>query len=152
MFFLLILKMRFILVFLLLISGLVNAQDRTVKVLEERGDYFKKVKLNVSRNTFYTNLDPSFLATSLSVELPEGADHARALIFLGTGQSLSLKQDAHFSEDTATRSGFQSELMIAPSPFRYFSFFSGDLEGPVFFKLLYAKPLREAASLLKKKH
>lgn len=142
--------MRFILVFLLLISGLVNAQDRAVKIIEERGDYFKKVKLNVSKNTFYTNLDPSFLATSLSVEFPERADYARALIFLGTGQSLSLKQETHFSEDTI-HSGFQSELMIAPAPFNYFSFFSGDLEGPVFFKLLYAKPLREAASLLKKK-
>lgn len=140
-------------IFLLLFSVVVlQAQDRSVQTIEQRGDYFKLVKLKVRKNTFYTNLDPGFTATSVSVETPADLNPLRALLYLGSSAKYALSEETHMENDTVRNEElFHSQLIIAPEPFRYFSFFSGDLEGPVFFKLLYAKPLGRPASALKKK-
>ena len=79
-------------------------------------------------NHIYTNIDPDFSYTSLTVQLMDTLAGTHAYVFLGEREKFELS--------------FQNKLSIplkASKPTRYLSFFSGLYEGKGQFIFQYSK-------------
>jgi hypothetical protein len=55
--------------FTLLISITAYAQEGPITAIKENGKHFKAIEFTVKKNTFYTQIIPQFLSTSLTVEV-----------------------------------------------------------------------------------
>lgn len=145
----------YLLSFFLLSTG-TFAQEGTITTLEEKGAYYKAVEFVVKKHTLYTEINPDFTASSLTFEAPINIDLSKSYVLLGGLQKFILHKDDHNTqalEDKALRNANQaSELYIATQPFRFFSFYSGELEGTIRVNLMYAKPMKlEKGASVKKK-
>jgi hypothetical protein len=138
----------------ILISFISFAQESKITTIEQRGNYLKSIEFVVKKNTFYTNIDPNFTATSLTFETTADHDIEKSYVLLGGQEKFELKKDEHTSgeDNTAERENINSsELFISSKPFTFFSFYSGDMEGKIKVNLIYAKPVKQKASSSKKK-
>ncbi len=109
----------------------------------------KTLEMMVKKNTLYTSLDPNFTHTGLVVEINKNMNGLdKSYVFFGESDKRFLKVDVHNEENENQQ---QSELIISNKPSKIFSFFSGELEGKVIFKLIFAKPLKNSQIFNKKK-
>ncbi len=142
--------MKYIFVLVSIFAGSSTfAQDGTLKAISAKGSILKVVEMVVKRNTLYTSLDPDFLHTSLVLQLGQINQNMKgSYLFFGESDKRYFKTGEHSPNDESIIS---SELVIARKPSTTFSFFSGNLEGKVIFKLIYAKPLKNSGKPDKKK-
>ncbi len=141
--------MKNILFFLTLLTCFTAyAQEGPIATIKENGKHFKSIEFTVKKNTFYTQIIPQFLGTSLTVETKNDQSFEGAYILLGGTERFNLNKDDENSanlQDIAERGSNQSSsLLISKSPFEFFSFYSGKLEGTIRINLLYAKPLKKS--------
>ncbi len=107
-----------------------TAQDGNVKLISKKRKILRVIELDVKKNSIYTNIDPQFIYTSLSVELMDSINPVNAYLFLGDTEKVNIS----FKEGTTL-----STLLLAAKPLHYLSFFSGNYEGKVRFRLVYKK-------------
>lgn len=147
-------KSLFTLLFILF-SFYVNAQEGPISTLQENGKHYKAIEFNVKKNTFYTQIIPNFLGSSLTIETDVLNNFDGAYILLGGVEKFFIKKDEEQTENIrqqAERSSNQSTgLFIAKAPFEFFSFYSGNLDGKIRINILYAAPLKKTFSKDKKK-
>ncbi len=124
------------------------AQEGPISTIKENGKHFKSIEFNVKKNTFYTQIIPQFLGTSLTVEVKNDQSFEGAYILLGGTEKFILNKDDENTsnlQEIAERGYNQSSsLLISKSSFQFFSFYSGKLEGTIRINLLYAKPLKKS--------
>ena len=131
---------------------IVLGQEGVLKFMEQRGEFFKSFSLKVKKNILYANLDPTFTASSISISYrPDSAPNG-SYLFLGESDKQFLKADADAQTDeNKTDSLYSSQLLIGKKIFNIFSLYSGNLEGTIIVKLLYAPPLGPIKTLGKVK-
>lgn len=141
--------------FLVFLSFSARAQEGSIVTIKENGKHFKAIEFTVKKNTFYTQIIPQFLSSSLSIEIDATKSFFGSYILLGgTEKHLLMKDDENTEnvQQDAERGGNQSsKLLIAKTPFEFFSFYSGNLEGSIRINLLYAAPLKSSYLKDKKK-
>lgn len=124
------------LLFLLTCSTCSFAQDGILNLIEKKGHRSRVVEMLVRKNSIYTNLDPEFKATGVSIQLLDSLKPHNAYLFLGEQEKFVIRiKDRQEQGDSIQ----VSELMLASQPFRYLSFFSGRYEGTIRFLLQYDK-------------
>jgi hypothetical protein len=134
--------------FTLLISITAYAQEGPITAIKENGKHFKAIEFTVKKNTFYTQIIPQFLSTSLTVEVNTNQNFNGSYLLLGGTEKHELNKDDENTENvqqTAERSTNQSSsLLISNNPFQFFSFYSDKLEGTIRINLMYAAPLKKS--------
>ncbi len=134
--------------FTLLTCFTAYAQEGPVSTIKENGKHFKAIEFTVKKNTFYTQIIPQFLSTSLTVEVNTNQNFNGSYLLLGGTEKHELNKDNENTENvqqTADRGAKQSSrLLISNNPFQFFSFYSGNLEGSIRINLLYAAPLKKS--------
>jgi hypothetical protein len=122
------------------------AQEGPISTIKESGKHYKAIEFNVKKNTFYTQIIPQFLGTSLSIEVNNDQSFEGAYILLGGTEKFNISKNEENTavlQGIANRSSNQSStLFVSKSPFEFFSFYSGKLEGTIRINILYAKPLK----------
>ncbi len=124
------------------------AQESNISVVKENGKHYKSIEFRIKKNTFYTQIVPKFLASSMSIESNNVNSFSNAYILLGGTERFDLVVDQEQTDaiqEIAERKQNQSSgLYIAEKPFEFFSFYSGELEGFVRIHLLYASPMKNS--------
>lgn len=131
------------------------AQEGKINTLKTNGKHFKAIEFNVKKNTFYAEIIPQFKGSSLTIEVDNQQDLNGSYILLGGTEKFIITKDAEQSEaiaQIAERANKQSSgLYLSSSPFEFFSFYSGNLEGTIRVNILYAAPFKNAFLKDKKK-
>jgi hypothetical protein len=124
------------------------AQEGPVSTIKENGKHFKAIEFTVKKNTFYTQIIPQFLSTSLTVEINTNQNFNGSYVLLGGTEKYELNKDDENTEnvqqDAERGSNQSSKLLISKTPFQFFSFYTGNLEGTIRINLLYAAPLKKS--------
>lgn len=128
---------KVIIVCIFTFAGFLAKGQSQLTLIKENLPFARSLELKVKPNTLYTNLIPNFTYSSLSIAF-ENKEIDNAYIFLGSTQKERIIFDEHNVD-------FHSGLLIADKTQEVFSFFSGNFEGKVIFKLLFAPPATKAS-------
>lgn len=121
------------------------AQEGQITTVKENGKHFKAIEFMVKKNTFYTQIIPTFTSSSLTIETDITKSFLGSYILLGGTERFELAKDHEQTgniQEGGRTSNQSSGLYIAKNAFQFFSFYSGDLDGKVRINLLYAAPLK----------
>lgn len=130
----------------LCLAQTVFSQESKIITIEQKGKFYKAIEFEVKRNTLYTSINPSFKATSLTIETAVEKTLERAYILLGGQEKFLVKPSSHVGNEDGTEASrspaLSSEQYISSEPFDFFSLYTGDMEGKIRVNLIYADPIK----------